>query len=97
MSAKPTTPEPPHLVNDLKELKLPSIVQHWERLTAEAERRRQPHAEYLAELTHQEVCDRRERAIRRRIGDARFPRTRSFTTPRQPRPSSIESSIMRRS
>lgn len=78
MSGKPMIPEPPHLVNDLKELKLPSIVQHWERLTAEADRRRQPHAEYLAELTHQEVCDRRERAIRRRIGDAHFPRLKTL-------------------
>jgi DNA replication protein DnaC len=78
VSAKPTTPEPPHLMSDLKELKLPSIVQHWERLAAEAGRRRQPHAEYLAELTHQEVCDRRERAVRRRIGDARFPRLKTL-------------------
>lgn len=78
MSNKPTTPEPPHLMSDLKELKLPSIVQHWERLAAEAGRRRQPHAEYLAELTHQEVCDRRERAVRRRIGDARFPRLKTL-------------------
>ena len=78
MSTKPTTIEPPHLTNDLKELKLPTIAEHWERLAREASRRRQPHAEYLAELTHQEICDRRERRVRRRIGDARFPRLKTL-------------------
>ncbi len=34
-------------MNDLKELKLPSFVQHWERLATEAVRGRQSHPEYL--------------------------------------------------
>jgi DNA replication protein DnaC len=61
-----------------KELKLPSIAQHWERLAAEGGRRRLPHAEYLAELRHHEACDRRERPVRRRIGDARSPRLKTL-------------------
>lgn len=75
--SKPTI-EPPHLVGDLKELKLPSFVEHWERLASEAGRRRQSHAEYLAELAHQEVCDRHERRVRRRISEARFPRLKTL-------------------
>lgn len=78
MSSKPTIIEPPHLVSDLKELKLPTVAEHWERLAREAGRRRQSHAEYLAELTHQEVCDRRERRVLRRISEARFPRLKTL-------------------
>lgn len=65
--------EPPHLLNDLKELKLPAVVEHWERLAVEATRKRQPHADYLADLAHLEVTQRRERRIERRIVEARFP------------------------
>jgi DNA replication protein DnaC len=78
MSAKPTIVEPPHLASDLKELKLPTVAEHWERLAREAGRRRQSHAEYLAELTHQEVCDRRERRVQRRTSEARFPRLKTL-------------------
>ncbi len=70
--------EPANLAGDLRELKLPSVAEHWERLAVEAERRRQPHAEYLAELAHQEVTDRRERSIRRKISEARFPRLKTL-------------------
>lgn len=65
--------EPAHLVTDLQELKLPALVEHWERLAAEAGRKRQSHAEYLADLAHLEVTQRRERRIQRRILEARFP------------------------
>lgn len=65
--------EPAHLVADLKELKLPAVVEHWGRLAAEATRKRQAHAEYLADLAHLEVTQRRERRIQRRIAEARFP------------------------
>lgn len=65
--------EPAHLLADLKELKLPSVTKHWERLAEEAQRKRQSHAEYLADIVHTEVTDRRERRIARRIQDARFP------------------------
>lgn len=68
-----TVQEPAHLATDLKELKLPTFTECWERLAAEAGRKGIPHPEYLAELAHQEVIDRRERRISRRIQDARFP------------------------
>jgi DNA replication protein DnaC len=78
MSRRPAIAEPAHLSGDLRELKLPSFLEHWGRLAQEAEKRRQPHAEYLAELAHQEVCDRHERRVRRRISDARFPRLKTL-------------------
>ncbi|TAH39420.1 MAG: AAA family ATPase [Planctomycetota bacterium] len=65
--------EPPHLVVDLRTLCLTTVAAHWERQTEEASRKRQPHAEYLAELMALEVARRRERRIARRIKDARFP------------------------
>ena len=65
--------EPPHLVGDLRELKLPSIVAQWERLAEQARRKRTTHAAYLAELVRQEVIDREERRIKRRIREARLP------------------------
>jgi DNA replication protein DnaC len=78
MSVKKTTAEPAHLAGDLRELKLPSFLENWERMAAEASRRRQPHAEYLADLAHQEICDRHERRVRRRISEARFPRLKTL-------------------
>ena len=69
----PKTAEPPHLVADLRTLCLPSFAANWERLAQEAARKRQPGPEYLAELAHLEVTQRRERRIARLIRDARFP------------------------
>ena len=65
--------EPAHLAADLKELKLPSVMTHWERLAEEAHRKRQSHPEYLADLMHAEVNDRRERRIARLMREAHFP------------------------
>ena len=65
--------EPPHLANDLKELKLPAVSAHWQRVALEAARTRQSGPEYLAELTHLEVTSRRERRIQRLLQDARVP------------------------
>jgi DNA replication protein DnaC len=65
--------EPPHLLADLKTLALPAVVANWERLAVEAERKRQSHPEYLTELAHLEVTQRRERRIARLIKEARFP------------------------
>lgn len=70
---KQGTIEPPYLVTDIKQLKLPAVAAHWERLALEAARKRQGHADYLAELMHLEVTQRRERRIQRLIGEARFP------------------------
>lgn len=65
--------EPPHLLRDLKELRLPSIAAQWQRLAEQARRKRLPHASYLAELVRQEVVDREERRIKRRVAEARLP------------------------
>jgi DNA replication protein DnaC len=73
MSKKNSVSEPPHLLADLKTLGLPAFTGNWERLALEAERKRQTHQEYLAELAHAEVTQRRERRIARLIQDARFP------------------------
>jgi DNA replication protein DnaC len=65
--------EPPHLVTDLKSMYLTSMASQWRRLAEDARSKRQPHAEYLADLVRLEVTGRRERRIQRRIKDARFP------------------------
>jgi DNA replication protein DnaC len=65
--------EPPHLVADLKTLFLSTVTSHWQRVAQEAVRKRQPHAEYLADLVGLEVARRRERRIQRRIREAHFP------------------------
>jgi len=71
--AKPKIQEPPHLVGDLKSMYLTSMASQWQRLAEEARSKRQPHAEYLADLARLEVTGRRERRIQRRIKEARFP------------------------
>jgi DNA replication protein DnaC len=65
--------EPPHLANDLKELKLPAVSAHWQRVALESTRARQSGPEYLAELTHLEVTARRERRVQRLLQDAHLP------------------------
>ncbi len=65
--------EPPHLVADLKTLCLATMGSQWPRLAEEARRKRQGHADFLADLVSLEVSGRRERRIQRRVKDARFP------------------------
>lgn len=79
--------EPPHLALDLKELKLPAVAAHWQRVAVEASRKRQSGPEYLAELAHLEVSSRRERRIARLLQDARLPVMKTldgFDFPSQP-------------
>jgi DNA replication protein DnaC len=71
--AKERIQEPPHLVTDLKSMYLTSMASQWRRLAEEARGKRQPHAEYLADLARLEVTGRQERRIQRRIKEARFP------------------------
>ncbi|MGH9362833.1 MAG: IS21-like element helper ATPase IstB [Thermoanaerobaculia bacterium] len=78
--SRATIVEPPHLMADLKQLKLPTFAQQWSRLAEEAARRRQPHGEYLADLAHLEVTERRDKRIRRRIAEARFPVLKTLDT-----------------
>lgn len=65
--------EPPHLAHDLRELRLPAVLEHWQRVAGEALRKRTSAPEYLAELTHLEVTTRRERRIQRLLNEARLP------------------------
>ncbi len=71
--SKPEIAEPPHLMCDLKELRLPAVTAHWQRVASEAVRKRLSGPEYLAELTHLEVTSRRERRIQRLLQEARVP------------------------
>ena len=65
--------EPPHLVADLRSMYLSTMASQWRRVAEQARSKRQPHAEYLADLARLEVTGRRERRIQRRIKEARFP------------------------
>ena len=67
------TPEPPHLVADLKTLCLTSLAREWERFAQTARAKRQPHQDFLADAAAFEVTQRRERRIQRRLQEARFP------------------------
>lgn len=77
MSA-PKIEEPAHLLADLKTLNLATMASQWQRLAAQAQRKRQPHADYLADLVSLEVSGRRERRIQRRVKDAKFPVLKSL-------------------
>lgn len=72
--------EPPHLAADLKELQLPTILGAWQQRAEEAQKKRQSHVEYLADLTSLEVTGRRERRIQRRVQEARFPILKTIDT-----------------
>ncbi|MHC4137006.1 MAG: ATP-binding protein, partial [Planctomycetota bacterium] len=67
------TPEPAHLVADLKTLCLTSLAKEWERFAQTARAKRQPHQDFLADAAAFEVTQRRERRIQRRLQEARFP------------------------
>ena len=81
MQAKPTNRKPTISMSNqhqqiqtyCKDLKLPSILEHYETLHEQALKKKTGHLEYLAELLRAEVQTRQERAIERRIKAARFP------------------------
>lgn len=72
--------EPPHLVSDLKDLQLPTILGVWQQRAEEAQKKRQAYADFLADLTSLEVTGRRERRIQRRVQEARFPILKTLDT-----------------
>ena len=57
-----------------RELHLPTVRTEAVRLAEIADRERQTHLRYLAEVLAAEVDDRTERRRTRRINDAKFPR-----------------------
>ena len=71
MSALPATPE--RVQEQLTYLKLPFIREHFEPLAKEAAQAHWGHVDYLARLVEGEALDRQQRAIGRRIRQARFP------------------------
>jgi len=71
MSASTATPE--RVQEQLTYLKLPFIREHFEPLAKEAAQAHWGHVDYLAGLVEGEALDRQQRAIGRRIRQARFP------------------------
>jgi DNA replication protein DnaC len=71
MSTSPTTSE--RVQEQLTYLKLPFIREHFESLAKEAVQAHRGHVDYLAGLVEGEALDRQQRAIVRRIRQARFP------------------------
>jgi len=71
MNVTPTTPQ--RVQEQLTYLKLPFIREHFEPLAKEAAQAQWGHVEYLAGLIEGEALDRQQRAIQRRIKQARFP------------------------
>jgi DNA replication protein DnaC len=71
MNVTPTTPQ--SVQEQLTYLKLPFIREHFEPLAKEAAQAQWGHVAYLAALIEGEALDRQQRAIQRRIKQARFP------------------------
>ena len=63
-----------------RELHLPTVRTEAVRLAEIADRERQTHLRYLAEVLAAEVDDRTERRRTRRINDAKFPRLNVWRT-----------------
>ena len=72
--------EPPLLAKELRELRLPSVLEQWRAVADEAAKRGTSYGEFLAELIHREVVDRHDRRVHRRIQDARFPTLKTLDT-----------------
>lgn len=71
MSTSPATSQ--RVQEQLTYLKLPFIREHFESLAKEAAQAHRGHVDYLAGLVEGEALDRQQRAIVRRIRQARFP------------------------
>lgn len=78
--SKGAPPDPPLLDTDLRELRMPSIAQGWRQAAEDSAKRGTPYAEFLAELVHLEVTDRRDRRVSRRIKEAHFPSVKTLDT-----------------
>src|SRR5262249_12306964 len=77
-----TPPAPPQvlLVNHLKALKLPTFVREYAKLAAECATANLDYPRYLLRLCELERIERDQRAIERRIRQARFPQVKSLDT-----------------
>ena len=61
-----------------KLLKLPTVAAQFEQMSADAARQGQTHTRYLEALFAAELDEREQRAIERRVRDARFPRFKTL-------------------
>jgi DNA replication protein DnaC len=66
------------LEENLKYLKLMLIREQYESLAKQASQKQWTHVQYLAELIQAQVHQRRDRAIERRIRQARFPQIKTM-------------------
>ena len=64
----------------LKELRLPSFLREYGKLAAQCAAENVDHSEYLLRLAEQELIDRHQRMVERRIRAARFPAVKSLDT-----------------
>jgi len=69
---------PPELDQNLSYLKLHFICEHYESMAKQAAEKQWDHVHYLTELIQAQTHQRRDRAIQRRIGQARFPQIKTL-------------------
>jgi DNA replication protein DnaC len=69
---------PPELDQHLSYLKLLFIRENYESLAKQAAQKQWTHIQYLAELIQAQTHQRRDRAVERRIYQARFPQTKTL-------------------
>ena len=77
-----STPSPPQvlLAHHLKQLRLPTILREYDKLAQACASEGVDHPRYLLRLVELELLEREQRAVERRIREARFPVVKSFDT-----------------
>ena len=73
-----TGPHPPELDQHLSYLKLLFIRENYESMAKQAAQKQWTHIQYLAELIQAQTHQRHDRAIERRIYQARFPQIKTL-------------------
>jgi DNA replication protein DnaC len=68
------------LGHQLKQLKLPTVLREYDKVTRECAQGGIDHSGYLLRLVELELIDRERRVVERRIPAARFPAVKSFDT-----------------
>src|ERR1700675_3806015 len=76
--ARPDNPSPTQLDRDLAELKLLEIAQHYREVLDDAARKRGSVLEVLATLIGMEQTVRQQRALQRRLRQARLPKQKTL-------------------
>ena len=68
------------LSHHLKQLKLPTVLQEYDKVARDCARDGVDHPRYLLRLVELELIDRERRMVERRIRQARFPAVKSLDT-----------------